>query len=80
MFYGNEIAYLKSEIYNLRKGLPEFVECDVCGCLLNKENAFKGEAMIGKEERFYYWDAPPVLVDVIKYPSYCKIHIPKVKK
>jgi hypothetical protein len=80
MFNKKEIEWLKQEVYNFKTKTPQFVECDICGCLLDGRKAFKGNARLGKETRYYYWDEPPFFIDVIEYPYYCKIHVPKVKK
>ena len=53
----------------------EIVECEKCGCLLNKYRATKGEGIIRQKIINLYG----VKEDYIHYPYYCKIHIPKVK-
>jgi hypothetical protein len=48
------------------------VECEICGCLLRKYSAYKGNGRItrksfGREEYIYY-------------PYYCNVHKPKEKE
>jgi len=55
----------------------DLVECEKCGCLLNKTTAIKGEGEVRQKfEGLWYRH----LVDYIYYPFYCKIHQPKDKK
>ena len=69
--------------------LTDFVECDICGCLLNKKTAIRGESTVEKAseckhqfETVYavaYVD-PVTEREVIKEHYYCKIHEKKKKK
>ncbi len=59
-------------------GKEDLVECEKCGCLLNRSTAIKGVGEIRKREVAYFirtrWE------DFIYYPYYCKIHKPKEGK
>lgn len=83
--HGNIFRELRKEMdekINKLPALPELVECDVCGCLLKKETAIRGESRI-KE---------PIIIPLINGGSmqigeerieevyYCKCHAPKTKK
>jgi hypothetical protein len=59
----------------LTNHLSKYVECEVCGCLLNKNTATKGSGEI-RQKYNRGFDKE----DFIYYPFYCKVHQPKVKK
>ena len=50
---------------------PDYVECEVCGCLLNKNTATKGSGEI-RQKYNRGFDKE----DFIYYPYFCKTHIP----
>ncbi len=51
----------------------DFVECEICGCLLKKENADPGEKVIKRPCRIRH----PYDDDYIYQTYYCKIHSPR---
>jgi len=55
----------------------DFVECEKCGCLLNKKTAFRGESTVEKTYNTIF-DLTPAQ-EVIKENYYCKIHKPNKK-
>ena len=59
---------------------PELVECDVCGCLLKKETAIRGQSRV-KEPELYnlYGHSIQFGTEQIEEVYYCKKHAPKVK-
>ena len=58
----------------------EAVECETCGCLLNKETAICGPAEIRKLPVYVGFNGYVDYKDVIYYPRYCKVHAPKPPK
>ena len=82
-----QVEQLQEKIIDLQKQInaiprpPEYVECEICGCLLKKDTAFKGNPEVRQKltptYNLYY---PPYLEDYIFYPYFCKTHIPKEKK
>lgn len=50
------------------------VECEVCGCLLRKETAIKGESKILKTAYGTLWGLDVVGQEIIVEQFYCKIH------
>ena len=71
----------------------ETVECGVCGCLLKKGTAIRGESVIEVDDKcelktcrdddciFDALDAlPPSGMETIREVFYCKVHQPKGKK
>lgn len=63
------------KLYDHIRQCIKIVECETCGCLLNKETAIRGKSKI--EERKYF-GCMGELVDgeYIKEVYYCKIHAP----
>jgi len=58
----------------------ETVECETCGCLLNKETAIRGPGEIRKlPTRADFLGTIWAYEDGIYYPWYCKVHPPKPK-
>ena len=85
----NIFTTLRKEIdekINKLPALPELVECDVCGCLLNKKTAIKGESRIVQEYHCntvlnrYLYGAVGNTEEKIEEVYYCKCHAPKTKK
>jgi hypothetical protein len=65
---------------NISQYLPtrDFVECEVCGCLLKASTAHKGKGEIRKTLRSGEWIQQTPPIEYIYYPHYCKVHIPKL--
>jgi len=60
--------------------IDNLVECERCGCLLNKNTAIKGKSKIVKESNLRYFQLlPPVreFEEKIKPVYYCKCCAPK---
>ena len=60
----------------------DFVECEVCGCLLKKTTAIKGKSEVRDrsiEMAFEHGYYIPHKREYIYTPYYCKIHQPKTK-
>ena len=57
------------------------VECETCGCLLNKDTAIRGPGEI--RDRWVSLERCPgaeARDEYIYYPRYCKVHAPKPPK
>ena len=67
----NPFNYLVARFGNL-------VKCDVCGCLLEKQDAIRGkstvEEIISNPFSHRELNHPPSLVEIIVEHYYCKVH------
>lgn len=68
---------------------PDTVDCEVCGCMVNKTKAIKGAGIIKDNSRrgepymrpvYVAMGLAPMNAQYIYYPHYCKAHAPKKKK
>ena len=58
----------------------DIVECEICGCLVERKEKNIGLGEIRQRDiANYYFQSKPKLEDYIYYPYYCKIHMPKEK-
>ena len=62
------LSELKTEVFKL----PSTVNCEKCGCLVDRTIAIKGEGEIRIKESI--WLENIVKEEYIYYPYYCKIH------
>jgi len=79
-----EIPYIKENLEKIiSEKLPNFVECEFCGCLLKKETAIKGESKIVKIKDTnglnVFGDFVTNDTEKIQEVYFCKIHKPKSK-
>ena len=85
----DQIISLKERINALE--LAETVECEKCGCLLNKGTAIRGESVIEGVSGDIPWHLckydgqtgcaiRPDVTETIREVYYCKVHQPKGKK
>jgi len=88
-----DIRLVKESYLDLVNAYEEAVECEVCGCLLKKGTAIRGESVIEVDDKcelktcrdddciFDALDAfPPSGMETIREVFYCKVHQPKGKK
>jgi len=66
----NIVLCQKHEIQELKREIEAFVSCEVCGCLLHKRNARRGESVI-KVVKDGYFNR-----EIIYRPYYCAVHKP----
>ncbi len=64
----SEVASLRAEVCEFRIGRINTVDCEVCGCLVAKDNAMKGKT----EVRTYVSDSSSWVKLYPFTPYYCK--------
>lgn len=75
------IRALERDLYNevskfINDRLDKFVECEVCGCLLDGRKAIKGASKIVEEAGFVFGTC----IERIVKTHYCKLHAPQETK
>ena len=73
--------WVKNSVMDELVKRTDVVECERCGCLLEKRTAHRGKSVIKEKERYIlcYGDVLTLTDEVIREVYYCKVHKPKCK-
>lgn len=77
----NKLRCVDFNSFAKKSQLRPVVECEKCGCLLDKNTAIKGKKKIVTVEKTENFGCRDLIYDeeIIKQNYYCKIHAPKKK-